>query len=73
MVLGAVGKLLFDFMYISLLISSNLIYDNLISSMPLLLGAVGKPLLFAVLFLLRLPEYKNLRHPQYMPKGYSVP
>ena len=39
----------------------------------LLLGAVGKPLLFASLFLLRVPEHKNLRHPQYMPKGYSVP
>jgi hypothetical protein len=40
--------------------------------MPLLLGAVGK-LLFAILFLLRVPEHKNLRHPQHMPKGYSVP
>jgi hypothetical protein len=39
----------------------------------LLLVAVGKPLLFASLFLLRVPEHKNLRHPQYMPKGYSVP
>jgi hypothetical protein len=41
--------------------------------MPLLLGAVGKPLLFAVIFLLCVPEYNDLWHPQYMPKGYSVP
>jgi hypothetical protein len=26
-----------------------------------------------ILFLLHVKEQKNLRHPQYMPKGYSVP
>jgi hypothetical protein len=41
--------------------------------MPLLLGAVDKPLLLGILFLLHVKEQKNLRHPQYMPKGYSVP
>ena len=40
--------------------------------MPLLLGTVDK-LLFAILFLLRVPERKNLWHPQHMPKGYSIP
>jgi hypothetical protein len=43
--------------------------------MSLLLVAVDKPLLLAILrgFLLHVTEHKNLRHPQYMPKGYSVP
>jgi hypothetical protein len=41
--------------------------------MSLILGAMGKPPLFAIPFLLRVAEHKNLRHPQYMPKDYSVP
>jgi hypothetical protein len=41
--------------------------------MSLLLGVGDNPLLFVILFLLRVAEHKYLRHPQYMPKGCAVP
>jgi hypothetical protein len=41
--------------------------------MSLFLVKGDKPLLFAVIFLLCVPEYNDLWHPQYMSKDYSVP